>query len=206
MKRKQFLLFACGALLVLSGALLVSGLTGPTPSSAAGLGSEAVLHIRDYCDPASFNLAIGDPNACVRDIAPGAITFGAFVGELTADKAVGAWRYAPDQLSLAQGATLHVSNLGGETHTFTQVKNFGGGFVDFLNALSGNPTPAPECAQTVNGQLVAQPPGPDNIFISPGQTVDVPLDQEVNAKYQCCIHPWMRLTLSPRNLTHNLVR
>ncbi|HET9839939.1 MAG TPA: hypothetical protein VFR84_17055 [Candidatus Angelobacter sp.] len=205
MKRKQFLLFACGALLVLGGALLVSGLTGPTAPNAASLGSNLVLHIRDYCDPASFDAAVG-PNTCVRDTAPGAITFGAFVAEVTADKSVGAWRFVPNEISAAQGATLHVTNLGGETHTFTQVKDFGGGFVGFLNEASGNPTPAPECAQIVNGNLVPQPPGPDNIFLPAGNSVDVPLDQEVNAKYQCCIHPWMRLTISPRNLTHNLVR
>ena len=202
--RKQFVLFICGALLVL-GALLVSGVAGAYAQSAAGLSSDITLHIRDYCDPASFNAAVG-PDTCVRDTTPGAITFGGFVAELTADKSAGAWRFVPNEISAAQAATLLVTNLGGETHTFTQVKDFGGGFVDFLNGLSGNPTPAPECAQTVNGQLVPQPPGPDNIFVTPGTTVDVPLDQEVNAKYQCCIHPWMRLTISPRNLTHNLVR
>jgi len=204
--KKQFPLVTGGALLFLFSALLVSGLAGPPVQNAASLSSDVVLHIRDYCDPASFDAALHDPNACNRDTTPGAITFPGFVAELQADKSVGAWRYVPDHISAAQGATLHVTNLGGETHTFTQVKDFGGGFIDFLNAASGNPTPAPECAQTVGGQLVPQPPGPDNIFVPAGASTDVPLDQEVSVKYQCCIHPWMRLTITPRNLTHNLVR
>jgi len=78
------------------------------------------------------------------------------------------------------------------------VKEFGGGFIAPLNALSGNPVPAPECAQVVNGQLVPQPPSEDNRFIPAGGSDTVPLMHEVNAKYQCCVHPWMRLTITPR--------
>lgn len=204
--KKQSLFIKCGALLVFGSVLLVSGLPRASAQAAAAPGSDLVLHIRDYCDPTSFDIALNDPNACNRDITPGAITFQGFVAELSAEKSVGAWRFSPEKISAAEGATLHVTNLGGETHTFTQVKDFGGGFVGFLNAASGNPTPAPECAQIVNGQLVPQPPGPDNTFLPAGATTDVSLDQEVSVKYQCCIHPWMRLTISPRNLTHNLVR
>jgi hypothetical protein len=43
------------------------------------------------------------------------------------------------------------------------VKRFGGGFVDFLNGLSGNTVPAPECAQIVDGALVPQPASDENI-------------------------------------------
>jgi hypothetical protein len=39
---------------------------------------------------------------------------------------------------------LHTSSYG-ETHTFTEVAQFGGGLVGLLNDLSGNPVPAPEC-------------------------------------------------------------
>lgn len=204
--KKQSLFTLCGALLVFGSVLLVSGRTGASAQNAAGLSSDLVMHIRDYCDPASFDTALNDPNACNRDITPGAITFQGFQAELRAEKSVGAWRFSPAQIAAAEGATLHVTNLGGETHTFTQVKDFGGGFVAPLNAASGNPTPAPECAQIVDGQLVPQPPGPDNTFLPAGATTDVSLDQEVSVKYQCCIHPWMRLTISPRNLTHDLVR
>ena len=43
------------------------------------------------------------------------------------------------------GDTFVAVNNGGETHTFTEVKAFGGGIVPLLNVLSGNPVPAPEC-------------------------------------------------------------
>lgn len=204
--KQRALIIVCSALLVLGGALLVSGVVPAFAQSAPGLNTDVTLHIRDYCDPTTFNAALNDPNACNRSTATGAIPFSGFLAELGADKSVGAWRFVPDHIQVAQGATLHVENLGGETHTFTQVKDFGGGFVAPLNAASGNPTPAPECAQIVGGNLVPQPPGPDNIFLPAGAGATVPLDQEVNAKYQCCIHPWMRLTITPRDLHHTLVR
>jgi len=195
----------CSALLVLCGVLLVFTVNRSFAQGSSTHSTDVTLHIRDYCDPASFDAVLGS-GACVRNTATGAITFPGFQAELGADKSVGAWRFVPDQISVAERATIHLENVGGETHTFTQVKRFGGGFVAPLNAASGNPVPAPECAQVINGQLVPQPPGPDNIFLAPGGGATVPLDHEVNAKYQCCIHPWMRLTISPRDQHHTQVR
>jgi plastocyanin len=169
-----------------------------------GKSSQLTIDIRDYCDPDTFNAAVG-PDTCVRDTSNGAITFTGFVTELGADKSVGAWRFAPGQVRVSNGATLQLKNLGGETHTFTEVKRFGGGFLDFLNAASGNPIPAPECAQVVNGSLVPQPPSDDNIFIPAGGSATLPLEHEVVARYQCCIHPWMRLTITPKDQHHQQV-
>src|SRR5215468_10414708 len=166
--------------------------------------TQTTIDIRDYCDPASFNAAIG-PDTCVRDTGDGLITFTGFVNELGADKSVGAWRFAPAQLRVAERATLQLHNLGGETHNFTEVKRFGGGFVDFLNAASGNPVPAPECATLVDGSLVPQPAGDENIFLPAGGTATVHLEHEVTARYQCCIHPWMRLTITPKDQHHEQV-
>ena len=166
--------------------------------------TQATINIRDYCDPASFNAAVG-PDACVRDTSLGLITFPGFVTELSADKSVGAWRFAPGQLRVSEGATLELHNLGGETHTFTEVKRFGGGFVDFLNVASGNPVPAPECARMVDGSLVPQPPSDDNIFLPAGGSATLPLEHEVTARYQCCIHPWMRVTITPKDQHHEEV-
>ena len=166
--------------------------------------SQATINIRDYCDPASFDAAVG-PDTCVRDTSLGLITFTGFVTELNADKSVGAWRFAPGQLRVSEGATLELHNLGGETHTFTEVKRFGGGFVDFLNVASGNPVPAPECARMVDGSLVPQPPSDDNIFIPAGGSATLPLEHEVTARYQCCIHPWMRITITPKDQHHEEV-
>ena len=162
---------------------------------------QVVIHIRDYCDPASFNAAVG-PDTCVRDTTNGAITFTGFLAELGADKSVGAWRFAPDQIRVSQGATLLVQNLGGETHTFTEVKRFGGGFLDFLNGPSGTPVPAPECAQVVDGTVVPQPPSDENIFLPAGGNATVPIDEQGVTRYQCCIHPWMRITIHAKDKNH----
>jgi len=166
--------------------------------------TQATIDILDYCDPASFNAAIG-PGTCVRDTSDGLITFMGFVNELGSDKSVGAWRFAPEQLRVDEGTTLQLSNLGGETHTFTEVKRFGGGFVDFLNTPSGNPVPAPECATVVNGNLVPQPPSDENIFIPAGGNATLTLEHEKVARYQCCIHPWMRITITPKDSHHEQV-
>jgi hypothetical protein len=110
------------------------------------------------------------------------------------------------ELSGSGGAIVGLTqNLGGETHTFTEVKNFGGGFVAALNEASGNLVPAPECAQVVNGQLMPQPPSDDNLFIPAGGSATVTERQGV-AMYQCCIHPWMRLTITPENVSHTEIQ
>jgi hypothetical protein len=157
------------------------------------------VDVRDYCDPKTFNAAVG-PGACQRGTENGAITFNGFVAELGADKSVGAWRFAPSGVNAKPGAleVVKLKNNGGETHTFTRVKNFGGGFVPALNAASGQPTVAPECAKTVNGQLQPQPPSKSNIFLAPGDSAfGLTLgEQNQNAKFQCCIHPWMHAIIN----------
>ena len=132
--------------------------------------SQISIHVWDYCDPATFNAALGD-GTCNRDTATGAITVNGFLGEVASDKSAGAWRFSPDQVSSDhQPLSIILKNMGGETHTFTKVKKFGGGFVDALNQASGNPVPAPECAQLVNGVLTPQAPGADNLFIPAGSS------------------------------------
>jgi hypothetical protein len=156
------------------------------------------VHIRDYCDPVTF-AAIG----CVRTVTPvsdGVITFSGFQAELGTDRSVGAWRFVPDRARAEEGLSLTLQNLGGETHTFTRVREFGGGFVAPLNAASGNPVPAPECARMVNGQLAPQPPSPDNVFLPGNANATGPLVSEgETAKFQCCIHPWMRMTVNAKD-------
>lgn len=146
--------------------------------STAARAQGVAIDVRDYCDPVTF-ATIG----CSRDASvSGAITFNGFVSELTADRSVGAWRFAVDHSAPAQMANMiTATNKGGEVHTFTAVKEFGGGIVPFLNAASGNPTPAPECTQ---GNLN---------FLAPGQSQQVSSSNGKTMKFQCCIHPWMRI-------------
>ena len=166
--------------------------------------TQLTIHIRDYCDPATFNAAVG-PGTCIRDTNLGAITFTGFVTELGADKSVGAWRFAPAQVRVFHGATLATPEFGRRNAHFHRGKEIWWGFLDFLNAASGNPIPAPECAQVVNGNLVPQPPSEQNIFIPAGGNATLPLERGVVARYQCCIHPWMRITISPKDQHHEEV-
>jgi len=156
--------------------------------------TNVTVHARDYCDPVSF-ARIG----CGRDPSSGFITLSGFNAELATEKSVGAWRFVPTPTKAEVGANITVSNLGGETHTFTRVAKFGGGFVAGLNAASGNPDPAPECAQMVNGNLVPQPASAGNIFLAAGTSATAQVKEGEVAHFQCCIHPWMRTTIDTRN-------
>jgi plastocyanin len=143
---------------------------------------------------ASRSLVVG-PGTCVGK---GTITFAHFIAELMRAQKVGAWHFDPAAGTMDPGTVLSLENRSGETHTFTKVKDFGGGFVALLNALSGNPIPAPECATVTLGGLVPKPPSPSNIFVEAGETEAGPtagrsiMPSGTTAKFQCCIHPWMR--------------
>jgi hypothetical protein len=170
----------------------------------------ARVGIHDACDPATFNAAIG-PGTCIPGH-HGTTNFNLFVGELTTEHIAGAWRFNPlldasagtfhlVDLDLSAGRATALQNTGGETHTFTRVASFGGGFVAFLNSLSGNPVPAPECAQVLpDGSLVPQPESSTNIFVEAGTTESGPtagtdaLPTGVS-HWECCVHPWMRMTV-----------
>ena len=168
--------------------------------------SPLTISIRDFCDPATFNAnppaGIG-PGTCIRDdnvSVNGSEKLAGFFAELGQEKSAGAWRFNPDRVKTEEGVNLTLVSRGGETHTFTRVAEFGGGFVPPLNAASGNPVPRPECAQVVNGQLVPQPPSANNIFLEHGETEPGPrIVGDEEAKFQCCIHPWMRVTFNPEH-------
>ena len=153
------------------------------------------IKLRDTCDPVSFNAAFG-VGTCVGSFST---TLAQFFAELGQDQTVGAWRFHPLFARANKGTQLIVTNFGGELHTFTKVKEFGGGFVQPLNDASGNPIPAPECADVVNGQLVPKSPSATNLFVPAGQSVPGPVVKNGKTeKFMCCIHPWMRMTINPK--------
>src|SRR4030081_65784 len=82
----------------------------------------------DECDPTTFNAMLG-PDFCKN------VTLGAFTtfDNLFAEAASGNpdpnWDFEPDTLRIKQGTILSVVDQGGEPHTFTEVAQFGGGFV-----------------------------------------------------------------------------
>jgi plastocyanin len=138
--------------------------------------------IRDQCDSTTFNAGIG-AGTCVTK---GSVTLSAFNSELSSTHQVAAWMFEPSTFSIRVGQKIAAMNAGGEEHTFTEVQAFGGGIVPALNSASGNPTEAPECAALTTAD-----------HIKPGQTFTTDGATEVGTEhYQCCIHPWMRATVT----------
>jgi hypothetical protein len=173
--------------------------------SAAALAQSTpfTIGMRDACDPGTFSSPINaaGPGTC-KPGHHGTTKFRFFIAELQSDHIAGAWRFNPllnttqgtlqlATVSLSSGQTTALQNTGGETHTFTKVANFGGGFIPPLNQLSGNPVPAPECLQPGNAT---------NIFVEAGATEAGPTAGSAElpvgvTNWECCIHPWMRMTI-----------
>jgi plastocyanin len=168
-------------LAVLPALLLFAGCDDDTS------GTSGRVTLRDDCDPATFNAALG-AGTCQHSSGAG-VTLASFNAELQATQAVAAWNIAPTTLTVEEGTTLPVVNTGGETHTYTEVEEFGGGVVPSLNTASGNTTVAPECADQAEV---------DGSTVRSGQTMQHTFDEQGTEKYQCCIHPWMRQTVTVR--------
>ena len=152
--------------------------------AASGSAKPAVLvELRDDCEPESFNAVLG-PGNCVRE---GTVTFEEFIAELLATQSHPAWVFEPGQFAVPETTDLWVQNTGGEAHTFTEVSEFGGGFVEELNLLSGNPIPAPECLPPdVFATLMLA--GEIRVFTT-GEGASFGVGTH---RMQCCIHPWQR--------------
>jgi plastocyanin len=120
---------------------------------------------------------------CVRQ---GSVTFAQFNAELSANHSVAEWMFAPTEMTVRVGQSIQAVNTGGEMHTFTAVQQFGGGMIPSLNAASGNPVETPECANL-----------PSNASVAAGATFTTnPVTTVRTVNYQCCIHPWMRATVT----------
>jgi plastocyanin len=139
----------------------------------------------DECDPTTFNAALG-PDFC-KNVALAALGYATTLSDLLAEAAAGhpnpGWDFEPDTVKIAEGTTLSVVDQGGEPHTFTEVEQFGGGFIAGLN--HGEAT-VPECAGGFSKVAVAK------TRILQASTVDVTGLSKGEHHFQCCIHPWMR--------------
>jgi hypothetical protein len=148
------------------------------------------ISIRDDCDPASFNAAFGD-GTCVGD---GDTTLDEFAAALPQGHEK--WRFNSPQTDTDLG--VNSSNRGGETHTFTEVDEFGGGFIPFLNRpdeglapecvlfdAAGNPVPGAD-------DTFAPGLGAQASFVPAGGSTPTQTLSKGTHKFQCCIHPWMR--------------
>ena len=146
----------------------------------------------DECDPATFNvLGAAGPGFC-KNVALGYTPFGSTTtfADLFAEAANGTpdpkWDFEPDSLTVKEGTPIIAVNQGGEPHTFTEVANFGGGFIPPLN---DGQTPAPECAAGFSDVAVAR-----TRILQGSQLQVTGLSKGVH-HFQCCIHPWMRTTV-----------
>ena len=151
----------------------------------------------DECDPTTFNAdSKADPKTNPN---PGLgpdfcrnITIGAFttLGDLFKQAKEGTpdpgWDFEPDTLKIKKGTPIVVVDQGGEPHTFTEVKHFGGGFIPDLN--SGAAT-VPECNGGFKNVAVAR------TRILQGSQLLVGDLSKGEHYFQCCIHPWMRVTV-----------
>lgn len=155
-----------------------TGVTAVNTSQGKPQPREIQVIANDACDPETFNAVLG-PGGCVRN---GGVTFDKFIEQLTRMQRVPSWFFAPPNATARVGDEFVVVNKGGEEHTFTEVEEFGGGVVGALNDLMHLTTVAPECANL--------PPG---ARIPAGGTFHEDISEAGNEKYQCCIHPWMRM-------------
>jgi plastocyanin len=172
-------------------ALIVACLTLAVVTLAAApekTSTSAEIVALDECDPLTFNAALG--NDFCKNVALAPLGFATTLQDLFAKAAAGTadpgWDFEPDTLKVKEGGTLFVSDQGGEPHTFTEVKQFGGGFIEGLNA--GDKV-VPECVGGFSRVDVAK-----TRIIQGSQTQVTGLSKGIH-HFQCCIHPWMRVTV-----------
>ena len=167
--------------LFLAGAVLVAA---ANPTSAGDNGGLTAT-IRDNCEAVSFNAAVG-PGTCVGD---GNTTFDQFVAALPAGGHP-KWRNQTGSGELKSGGSISVVNRGGEFHSFTEVVDYGGGIVDFINQVGGfGAGPA----------TTVTPFNPLTDLVPPGGKTTITMLAPGTHKFQCMIHPWMRSTITVRN-------
>jgi plastocyanin len=174
--------------------LLIAPLTlwlVPTPVALADEDTPTPLQIvaLDECDPTTFNAKLG-PDFCKNVALAFATSFATKFADLFAKAAAGApdpgWDFEPDKVTIKKGTPLVVVNQGGEPHTFTEVAKFGGGFITGLN---GGEAPVPECAGGFKDVAVAR------TRILQGSQLQVTGLSKGEHHFECCIHPWMRVTV-----------
>ncbi len=170
---------------LLAGCLFFAGATRVL---AQGSSSRIVQVVAlDECDPDTFNaaLAVGGVPFCLNVALGAQTTLSELFAEATAP-GVGdpSWDFEPDKIVIKKGTVIEVADEGGEPHTFTEVKKFGGGFLD---ALNGGEAEAPECQGGFKNIAVAR------TRILQGSHLLITELSKGTHYFECCIHPWMRM-------------
>jgi len=161
--------------------LLVSSWTLMSRGAAAQVNSnDNNISIMDNCDPSDPGWAptggCALRSGTVSTAEFGALLFSPLVGAGTIPVGHPSWRNEPSYIFTEIGKAVRITNWGGRTHTFTEVANYGGGFVPPLN---GSLIPATACNPATA------------VMLPPGATMQLNGLTPGTHKFQCCIHPWM---------------
>ncbi len=150
------------------------------------------IRLQDKCDSTTFNAVLGD-GVCVGD---GNVTFDQLIATLNpADGGHDAWRFSRETLGIKAGEVVHVTNTGGEAHSFTEVFNFGTGFAGppLDDALPPGTPPATPIIDPDPNHLEAT-------FIAtivlPRESRDIAGLSAGTHNFQCLLHPWMRTVIT----------
>jgi plastocyanin len=169
---------------LLAGAVMFLGAGSALAQAAAP--STAQIVALDECEPSSFNAMLGE-GFCLNVALGKSTSFDKLFAEAHDGTPDPKWDFEPDNVTVRNGGSVVVTDQGGEPHTFTEVKKFGGGFVEGLN---GGEETVPECF-----------PGFDNIDVAKtrilqGSKLEIDNLTKGEHHFQCCIHPWMRTTVT----------
>jgi plastocyanin len=163
--------------------MLVMGTGALAGADETGVVKQVV--VLDECEQTSFNATFGD-GICINVVTTQGVPLPEFLGALPAGHPQ--WLFYPATLSIKRGDTVRAVNQGGEVHTFTEVKEFGGGFLPPLNDPP-NSAAVPECAVGYANISVA------STRVIQGSSLSVTGLRKGVHHFQCCIHPWMRMDI-----------
>ena len=159
------------------GAVVAAAALAVVPVAAA---KPAKVLASDACSP-SFNVLFMDPTICNRN---GGMPVTVFLQQLEQNGFAGAWHFSPPHVRVDAGDSLTVKNRGGETHTFTEVSQFGGGgIIAALNEILFG-TPNPPLFFDPNDVTFVPAGGAETITPTTGTHLFI-----------CAIHPWMEDTV-----------
>ena len=180
-------------LTLLAGCVVLAGAAHARADGCASRVAQVVA--LDECDPDSFNGALGQSGTgFCHNVALSVLGYATTLTDLFNKAAAGTpdpgWDFEPDQMTIQRGTTVSVVDQGGEPHTFTEVAQFGGGFITNLN--HGEAT-VPECAGGFSNIAVAR------TRIVQGSRLDVTGLSPGKHLFQCCIHPWMRMEVDVKD-------
>ena len=171
--RRLFQVTGVGAVIA-AVALTLAPVTAAKPSKVLA---------SDACSP-SFNVLFNNPTICNRN---GGMPVEIFLKLLGQNKFVGGWHFSAPHVRVDAGDSLTVKNRGGETHTFTEVSQFGGGgIIPPLNEIMFG-TPNPPLFFDPNNLTFIPAGGKETITPTPGTHLFI-----------CAIHPWMEDTVVVR--------